>query len=67
MGINDQVHSYLQLIAKSFFGVDMDRLTSDLSAGGGLLFILLATLAVWTSDMLRRKTESTDSPTSLGP
>ena len=61
MGIKDSVHSYLQLIAKSFFGADMDRLTSDLSAGGGLLFILLATLAVWTMDMFRTKTESTDS------
>lgn len=62
MGINDSVHSYLQLIAKSFFGADMDRMTSDLSAGGGLLCILLATLAVWTADMFRRKTESTNSP-----
>ena len=64
MGIDDHVHSYLQLIAKSFFGVDMDRLTSDLSAGGGLLFILLATLAVWSTDMLRQKTEPTNSAAS---
>jgi len=61
MGIKDNVHSYLQLIAKSFFGVEMDRMTSDLSAGGGLLLILLATLAVWAVDMFRTKTESTDS------
>ena len=61
MGIKDNVHSYLQLIAKSFFDADMDRMTSDLSAGGGLLFILLATLVVWTMDMFRTKTESTDS------
>ena len=47
MGIHDNVHSYIQLIAKSFFGVDMDRMTSDLSAGGGLLFVLIATLIVW--------------------
>ncbi len=63
MGINDHhVHSYVQLIAKSFFGVDMDRLTSDICAGGGLLFILLATLTVWTTNLLRRKTAPTDLP-----
>ena len=55
MGINDQhIHSYIQLIAKSFFGVEMDRMTSDICAGGGLLFILLATLLVWTADMFRK-------------
>jgi hypothetical protein len=53
LGINDNVHSYIQLIAKSFFGVEMDRMTSDVSAGGGLLLILLATLIVWTVGMFR--------------
>lgn len=64
MGIQDSVHSYLQLIAKSFFGVEMDRTTSDLSAGGGLLFILVATLIVWTVDMFRSKTKSIESPSA---
>lgn len=58
MGIQDNVHSYIQLIAKSFFGVEMDRMTSDLSAGGGLLFILLATLVVWTAGLFRKPTTS---------
>jgi hypothetical protein len=61
MGIKDGVHSYIQLIAKSFFGVEMDRLTSDIFAGGGLLFILLTTLFVWTLDMFRAKAATTDS------
>lgn len=64
MGIRDSVHSYLQLIAKSFFGADMDRTASDLSAGGGLLVILVATLIVWTVDMFRSKTKSIDSPSA---
>ena len=64
MGIKDNIHSYSQLIAKSFFGVEMDRTTSDLSAGGGLLFILVATLIVWTVDMFRSKTKSIDSPSA---
>lgn len=58
MGIHDNIHSYIQLIAKSFFGVEMDRMTSDLSAGGGLLFILLATLAVWGAGLFRKSTTS---------
>jgi len=65
MGINDHVHSYIQLIAKSFFGVEMDRMTSDFAAGRGLLFILLATLVVWTADLLR-KPERTENDGS-GP
>lgn len=58
MGINDNVHSYIQLIARSFFGVEMDRMTSDFAAGAGLLFILLATLVVWTADLLRKPKRS---------
>ena len=54
MGINDHVYCYIQLIAKCFFGVDMDRTTSDLCAGGGLLFALIATLIVWTFGMFRK-------------
>ncbi len=47
LGLHDGVHSYLQLLAKVFFGADMDRITSDVLASGGLLFALLATLIVW--------------------
>jgi hypothetical protein len=65
MGIQDHVYSYLQLMARSFFGVEMDRMTSDLAAGGGLLAILLATLAVWTAGMFR-KTKIGD-PHGTGP
>ena len=65
MGIDDHVHSYLQLIAKSFFGVEMDRMTSDLSAGGGLLFVLLATLVVWVAGMFRKPKIS--EPHGTGP
>lgn len=54
LGLHDGVHSYLQLVAKVFFGAEMDKLTSDLTAAGGLLFALIATLIVWSRAIWRK-------------
>ena len=42
------VHSYIQLMAEVFFGLKVDRMTSDVLAGGGLLVVLVITLIAWT-------------------
>ena len=47
LGLSVTSHTYLQLMGQVFFGIEMDRLTSDLLAGGGLLLILIITLWVW--------------------
>lgn len=54
LGLNDGVHSYLQLLAKVFFGVEMSRFTSDVLACGGLLMALVATLVVWSRALWRK-------------
>lgn len=64
LGLHDGVHSYLQLLAKVFFGLEMDKITSDVLAGGGLLVALLATLVVWSCKFWR-KSSDTSGPTSL--
>jgi Protein of Unknown function (DUF2784) len=48
MGIHDGVQTYLQLLARVFFGLEMDRTTSDILAVGGLGSTLVATIVVWS-------------------
>ena len=43
--VNSQ--TYLQLMSQVFFGIPMNRFTSDVLAGGGLLLIVIVTLFVW--------------------
>ena len=40
-------HTYLQLMAQVFLGIEMSQTVSNVLAGGGLLFILVAMVAVW--------------------
>lgn len=40
-------HTYLQLMAQVFLGIEMSQTVSNFLAGGGLLFILMAMVAVW--------------------
>lgn len=47
LGLPINVNTYLQLMGQVFFGIHMDRFTSDVLAGGGLLLILVFTLFVW--------------------
>lgn len=47
LGLSVNVHTYLQLMGQVFFGIQMNRFTSDILAGGGLLLILIITLGVW--------------------
>ena len=48
-------HTYLQLMARVFLGVEMSQATSNLLAGGGLLFILVAMVAVWIRQWWQQK------------
>jgi len=48
-------HTYLQLMAQVFLGIEMSQTVSNLLAGGGLLFILVAMLAVWIKQRWQQK------------
>lgn len=48
-------HTYLQLMAQVFWGIEMSQTVSNLLAGGGLLFILMAMLAVWIKQRWQQK------------
>ena len=48
-------HTYLQLIAQVFLGINLSQSASDLLAGGGLLFILVAMFAVWIRQRWQEK------------
>lgn len=60
MGLDDNVSSYLQLISRLCFGVELTRWTSDVLAVTGLLFALVATGVTWRID-LRRTAEDQPS------
>jgi hypothetical protein len=53
MGLQDNVSSYLQLISRLFFEVELTRWTSDVLAVIGLLFALVATIVTWSLDLRR--------------
>jgi hypothetical protein len=55
MGLQDNVSSYLQLISRLFFGVELTRWTSDVLAVAGLLFALVATAVIWSIDLRRTR------------
>ena len=50
-------HSFLQLASKVCLGIDLDSTVSDLLAGGGLLSIVVAMIAVWNRQRLKRTAE----------
>jgi hypothetical protein len=68
MGLQDNVSSYLQLISRLFFGVELTRWTSDVLAVTGLLFAMAATVVAWSIDLHRTRqrfavrTDATDKP-----
>ena len=55
LGLHDGVRSYLQLLARVFTGVEMDKFTSDMLAVSGLLFAIVATTIVWRKDWLQKR------------
>lgn len=54
-------HTYLQLIAHVFWGGEMSRTMSNVLAGGGLLLILVAMVAVWIRQRWPKKKQWHDS------
>lgn len=58
LGIPVFGHTYLQLLAKVVLGFNLSQTASNLLAGGGLLFILAAMLAVW----IRQRWQGKQSP-----
>ena len=55
LGLSVFGHTYLQLMAQVFVGIKMSLAVSNLLAGGGLLFILVAMVAVWIRQRWQRK------------
>ncbi len=55
MGLHDGVRSYLQLLARVFTGMQMNKFTSDVLAVGGLLFAVVATTIIWRRDWLKKR------------
>ena len=55
LGLSVFGHTYLQLMAQVFVGIEMSQGVSNLLAGGGLLFILLAMVAVWIRQRWQQK------------
>lgn len=55
LGLSVFGHTYLQLMAQVFLGIKMSLAVSNLLAGGGLLFILVAMVAVWIRQRWQRK------------
>jgi hypothetical protein len=49
-------HTYLQLMAQVFLGIEMSQTVSNVLAGGGLLFILAAMVTVWIRQRWQQKT-----------
>lgn len=48
-------HTYLQLMARVFLGINLSQSASNVLAGGGLLFILVAMFATWIRQRWQRK------------
>lgn len=55
LGLSVFGHTYLQLMAKVFSGIEMSQAVSNLLAGGGLLFILVAMVAIWIRQRWQRE------------
>ena len=55
LGLPVSGHTYLQLMARVFLGINLSQSASDLLAGGGLLFILVAMFATWIRQRWQRK------------
>ena len=49
-------HTYLQLMAHVFLGIEMSQTMSNMLAGGGLLFILVAMVTVWIRQRWQQNT-----------
>jgi hypothetical protein len=49
-GLVDPEHSYVQLLARHWFGVPLDLPTANLLAGTVFALIVLATITAWTRD-----------------
>jgi hypothetical protein len=58
MGLQDNVHTFFQLVSKVIFNTPMSHQTSNLLAAGGLLLILVATLIVWLRDLFSKRLKS---------
>jgi hypothetical protein len=61
MGLRDPETSYIQLLAKHWFGQDMSIDASYWSAFVTYVLVVVATATVWTLDLTRRRRRSTES------
>jgi Protein of Unknown function (DUF2784) len=62
LGYKDTESSYLQLLAKHWFGREMSLEAAYVSAEVTYILVVLATATVWTLDLVRRRKKASSAP-----